>query len=159
MVHNWLPLRRTEKKWSVIERHQQWKERHEKSPFCHSKTRFFLQFNDPDWRPLGEPPPPAVYIYIYYMSLRNVSGPQTPWITGALSADHRWTLTVAFSHLFILLQIFFLFISFVSFVSFVSQGRSTSAEWQPCADNASCAAAATARLWWTSSGEVGWPNG
>ena len=63
MVHNWLQLRRTKKNWSVIERHQQWKERHEKSPFYHSETLFFLQFNDPDWRPLGEPPPPAVFIY------------------------------------------------------------------------------------------------
>ena len=35
--------------WSVIKRHQQWKEQHEKSPFYHSETLFFLQFNDPDW--------------------------------------------------------------------------------------------------------------
>ena len=76
-VHNWLQLRRTKKKWSVIERHQQWKERHEKSPFYHSETLFFLQFNDPDWRPLGEPPPPAVYIYIYLYITLEYSNPLT----------------------------------------------------------------------------------
>ena len=65
MVRTWLQLRRTKKNWSVIKRHQQWKEKNEKCPFYHSETLFFLQFNDPDWRPLGEPPPPAVYIYIY----------------------------------------------------------------------------------------------
>ena len=29
------------------------------------KHCFFLKFNDPDWRPIGEPTPPTVYVYIY----------------------------------------------------------------------------------------------
>ena len=52
-------------KWSVIERHQVWNELHQKYPFYHSRTLFFLKFNDPDGRPIGEPTPPTVYIYIY----------------------------------------------------------------------------------------------
>ena len=52
-------------KWSVIERHQVWNELYQKYPFYHSRTLFFLKFNDPDGRPIGEPTPPTVYIYIH----------------------------------------------------------------------------------------------
>ena len=51
------------------------KRKNEKCPFYHSETLFFLQFNDPDWRPLGEPPPPAVYIYIHnYIDFWRING-------------------------------------------------------------------------------------
>ena len=38
------------------------------SSTCHATLVWCLQFNDPDWRPLGEPPPPAVYIYINHIT-------------------------------------------------------------------------------------------
>jgi hypothetical protein len=58
-----------EKNWSVIEKHNNEKKRNEKSLFYHSETLFSLQFNDPDWSPLGEPPPPVVYVSVRFGSV------------------------------------------------------------------------------------------
>ena len=49
---------------NFFERHQVWNELHQTSPFYRSKTLFFLKFNEPEWRPIGEPTPPGV-MFIY----------------------------------------------------------------------------------------------
>ena len=57
-----------EKKWSVIKRHQQWKEKNEKWQFYHSETLFFSPIQ---WSWLtssrGTSSPCRIYIYIYVL--------------------------------------------------------------------------------------------